>query len=207
MDARPAEIARPRIRVLVVDDHPTLGESMLIALGRWADLELLGAVESGEAAVEQVQALGGAIDVVLMDVEMPGMGGLVATERINAQYPRCRVILLTTAERYAAAGRKAGALGYVRKVSRVQDVLAAIRAVHRGTLFFEVAPDTVETLTDTEVKILDLVGDSYTNSEIGQRLGLSDSAIKFHLRNITAKLGANGREQAVRIAVRQGIIR
>ncbi|GAB4210179.1 MAG: hypothetical protein OHK0022_42750 [Roseiflexaceae bacterium] len=80
--------------------------------------------------------------MVLMDVELLGLDGLVATAQIRAEYPHCCVILLTMAERYAAAGRRAGALGYVRKVSRMQDVLAAIRAVHRGILYYEVCRTT-----------------------------------------------------------------
>jgi len=207
MDAPANGVADAKIRVLVVDDHPTLSEPMVLALGRAADLEVLGAVESGEAAVERVRALEGAIDVVLMDVEMPGIGGLAATAQIHAAYPDSRVILLTNAPHYAAAGRRAGATGYVLKGSRVQDVLAAIRAVHRGVLHYEVAPDVGILLSDAEVQILELIADSMSNTEIGQHLGWSTSAVSAHVRSLLRKLGATGREQAVRLGMRLGLIR
>lgn len=195
------------IRVLLVDDHEVSREGLAFGMERHADLLLVGEATSGAEALARVRALEGAVDVVVMDVQMASpTDGIDTTARLHAEYPECRVLLLTSSPHFASAAWRAGATGYVLKGTHVRNILVGIRAVHRGVMHFEVAPEAGVVLTDAEVRILDLIGESLSNAEIGQRLGWSSRAVTAHVSSILRKLGAAGREQAVRLAMRQGII-
>lgn len=194
------------IRVLLVDDHDMSLRGLKIAIDEQNDLQYVGEASTGAAAIAKMQGLSGAVDVIVMDVQMDDGDGIETTTTLSNDYPECRIVLLTYSERYASQARKAGAMGYVLKGSGTESVLIAVRAVHRGALYFEVPPDASSVLTDTEIDVLNLVADGLTNPDIGQRMHRSVSTIGNHIGNIFRKLNVTSREQAVRAAMRQGII-
>ncbi|HEU4328886.1 MAG TPA: response regulator transcription factor [Roseiflexaceae bacterium] len=196
------------IRVLVVDDHAVSREALLFGMETHPDLLPVGEARDGAEALACVRELDGAVDVIVMDVQMNGPNdGIDTAAALHAEWPECRIVLLTSSEQHVPAALRAGVMGYVLKGSRVQQVLAAIRAVHQGVFHFEVAPNLGTVLADTEVQVLDLVADGYANTEIAGKLGWSVRAVTAHVSAILRKLNARGREHAVRLAMRQGIIR
>ncbi|GAB4210182.1 MAG: response regulator transcription factor [Roseiflexaceae bacterium] len=207
MQIHPAEMHPSNIRVLAVDGHPAVREAMEFALERSPNVELLGVVESGAAAIERVRALDGAVDVILMDVDMPGMSGLIATEQINAEYPECRVVLVTSLTHDATIAQQKGAFGYLLKGAELDQVLEAIHAVHQGRLCFAVPPQGDAMLTKTEMEILELVAEGIPTPIICHLRDMTERVLAGHKRNLFAKLGAKTPEHAVAIAFRQGIIR
>lgn len=196
------------IRLLVVDDEAFVREATILALDRQPDLQVVGEADSGAAAIERLRELDARVDVVLMDVGMPGMSGLEATRAIHAEWPACAVLLLTSYEQFSDAAIRAGARGYVLKSSRTDDILTAIRSVARGTMFAQAWRGAADTLlSDAEVRVLELIAQSCSNADIARRLGWSERAVKTHVANICEKLGANGREHAVLLGLRRGDIR
>lgn len=198
------------IRVLIVDDHEVSREGLAFAMEQHrADFQLVDKVNHGAEAIARMQALEGAVDVIVMDVQMATpTDGIDTTTILSAAYPACRIVIFTysESEHHASAARRAGALGFVRKVRGVNGILAAIRAVHQGTMYYEVVPDERVVLTETETRILGLIADGLSNTEISQHLVCSTSTVGAHITNIFRKLGVKGREQAVRAGMRLGII-
>lgn len=202
------------IKVLIVDDHALFRSGIRRLLSLSQDFEVVGEACSGEDAIELIAA--STPDVVLMDVDMPGIGGVPATDTIHSLYPHCRVILLTGHRRYIVAGIQAGASGYVLKDADEEVVLDAIRTVYAGGVYLqpEVQVTIVGTfqhstpvpLSEREVAIVRLMADGVSNREIGTRLGLSEPRIKQHINDIFDKLGANDRAHAVAIAIRSGLL-
>src|SRR5262249_19432157 len=188
-----------------------------------AEIEVVGEAAHGAEAVRRAADL--RPDVVLMDVRMPGMDGIEATRRIVAASGRSRILVLTTfdLDEYAHAALRAGASGFLLKDARPEELLAGIRAVAEGDAV--IAPaltrrllDTfaqhlagepkpsgrdhprLRALTDREHEILVAIGRGWTNSEIGERLVLSESTVKTHVGRVLSKIGARDRVQAVIIA-------
>lgn len=201
------------IRILIVDDHAALREGVASMVGSEQDIVPVGEATNGAEAVEAVRAL--RPDVTLLDLQMPIMNGLDALERIRSEFPRARVIVLTTYEGDVQALRalKAGAAGYLLKSSLRTQLIDAIRKVHAGRRYIlpEVAEDiaihaTEEPLSDREVNVLQLVASGKANKIIAHELRLSEDTIKAHLRSIFSKLEVADRTQAVTVALRRGII-
>jgi DNA-binding NarL/FixJ family response regulator len=205
-------IDRP-IRILSVDDHAVLREGIASLVQPEDDMVIVGEGENGAQAVEGFQRL--RPDVILMDLQMPVMGGLEAIVAIRAIDPDARIVVLTTYEGDVQALRalKAGARGYLLKSSLRHELLETIRIVHAGRRFVlpEVAQEIAlhaveEPLSAREVEILECIAQGGPNKTIAWRLSLSEDTVKAHIRNIFAKLDVNDRTQAVTTALRRGII-
>jgi len=217
--------------VLIVDDQPLqrLGFRMLLEAA--PDTEVVGEAAHGAEAVRRAAEL--RPDVVLMDIRMPGMDGIEATRRIIAAGGRSRVLVLTTfdLDEYAYAALRAGASGFLLKDAHPEELLAGIRAVAGGDAVIAPAPTRRlldayahhlpasppggqghtdprwQALTDREREILVAIGHGWTNSEIAERLVLSESTVKTHVGRVLAKVGARDRIQAVILAYDLGLTR
>lgn len=203
----------PKIRVLIVDDHPVLRDGVAAILENQADMTMVGEARSGSEAVARFHAL--RPDVTLMDLQMPGMNGVDAIIAIRAENPNARIIVLTTYSGDAQAVRalKAGATGYLLKSSLRTELIDAIHDVHRGQRHVhrhvadEIALHVVdEPLSEREIAILRLVSIGKANKQIASELGLSEETVKGHLKSIFSKLDVADRTHAVTIAARRGII-
>jgi DNA-binding NarL/FixJ family response regulator len=201
------------IRILVVDDHPMLRDGVRAVIDTQPDLTVVAEADNGEQAIELFARH--RPDVVLMDLQMPGMGGVAAIEALRADYPQARIVVLTTYAGDAQATRalRAGANGYLLKSSMRKELLDTIRSVHNGGkhLAPEVASGIAlhlaeEVITPREIDVLTLAASGNSNKQIGARLGLSEDTIKGYLKVIYAKLGASDRTHAVTIAAKRGII-
>jgi len=229
------------IRVGLVDDQQLVRAGFRLVIDSQPDLEVV--LEAGDGA-QAVQALTagtaqagvlGPVDVVLMDVRMPNLDGLAATERIVAagtpEHPAPRIIVLTTfdIDEYVLAAIRAGASGFLLKDTPPEDMLDAIRTVHRGDAV--IAPsstrrllehlvtalpaeqqqasagaDALATLTDREREVLVLMARGRSNTEIGEDLFVAEATVKTHVGRILAKLGARDRVQAVVVAYETGLV-
>ncbi|WP_260171485.1 response regulator transcription factor [Sphingomonas sp. BK481] len=201
------------IRVLIVDDHPIVREGIAALIERQADMVTVGEASSGEEAIACYAAF--LPDVTLMDVQMPGTGGIAAVEAIRSGSADAAILMLTTYPGDAQAVRaiQAGAAGYLLKNSIRKELLDAIRSVHAGRR--AVSPDIAhalavhaldERLSEREVAILRLIADGHANKQIAWRLGVSTDTIKANLKQLFAKLGVDDRTHAVTVAVRRGFI-
>lgn len=196
------------IRVLVVDDHVIVRNGLAQLLATTAEFELVGAAGDGREALEMVAAL--RPDVVLMDLSMPEMDGVEATQRIAAAHPEAKIVILSSFSEHqrVLAALDAGAEGYVLKHADPEQILAAIDAVHRGgapidpqvaRVLLDVkrnAPTARGVLTDREEEVLRLVQSGLANKQIGRQLGISERTVKAHLTKIFQTLGVADRTQA-----------
>jgi DNA-binding NarL/FixJ family response regulator len=205
------------IRVLIVDDHPVVREGLAAVLEDAKDVRVVGALGSAEEALASVAA--GPPDVVLLDLELPGMNGVDAIPRLTAAAPRSRIIVLTaydTEERVLGA-LKAGAAGYLLKGAGAAEIVQAIRAVAAGGSYLTPrvaarvvarvnAPRRSGTLSDRERQVLRLVARGRANKQIARDLGITERTVKFHMTSIFNKLGADNRAQAIAIAAERGLL-
>jgi DNA-binding NarL/FixJ family response regulator len=212
-----------RIRVLIVDDHAILREGVRALLQLQPDLEVVGEAADGRAALAEVERLDP--DVVLMDIAMPGLGGIEAALELKKLGRRARVLILSQYEdrEYVRRLLKAGVAGYVLKKSAGAELANAIRAAHRGGLVLapEVAraameegagagpgaADPYEALTDREKQVLKLVAEGLSNKEVADVLGISVKTAMTHREHMMEKLGVHNRTELVRFAIRRGVIR
>lgn len=201
------------IRVLVVDDHPLLREGVCAVIETQSDLSIVAEADSGEEALRLYDRH--RPDVVLMDLQMPGMGGVAAITALRKSHPAARIIVLTTyaGDAQAMSALRAGAAGYLLKSSLRNELLDTIRSVHAGGKYLsagiatEIALHLAEDLlTNRECEVLTLAASGNSNKQIAARLGLSEDTIKGYMKVIYAKLGAADRTHAVTIAARRGII-
>lgn len=208
----PESSPRP-IRILVVDDHPILREGVALILEDRSDMVVVGEARDGVEAIVRFREL--QPDVTLMDLQMPGMGGLEAIKAIRTEHPNARIVVLTTYDGDVQAVRalKAGAVGYLLKSSLRTEMLDAIREVHGGRRYLhrqiadEIALHIVDdALSEREVAVLQLVAVGKANKQIAWALGVSEETVKAHLKAIFAKLDVADRTHAVTVAARRGII-
>ncbi len=201
------------IRVMVVDDHPMLRDGVVGSIKRQPDM--IVAAEAGDGATAIVGIEAARPDIVLMDLQMPGIDGVEAIQAIRKSHPQVRILVLTTYAGDAKALRalKAGADGYLLKSAMRTDLIDAIRAVHGGGRHIppEVAAQIAvhaigEALTEREIEILSLVAAGNPNKQIAWRLGISEDTVKAHLKRTFAKLGVADRTHAVTVAAKRGII-
>ncbi|MBO1901015.1 response regulator transcription factor [Leucobacter weissii] len=219
---------------MIVDDQELIRTGFALILGATDGIEVVG--EAGDGA-EALRVLGELSDrqrdpdVVLMDVRMPGMNGIEATGRLVRQFPRTRVIVLTTfdLDEYAMDAVEAGASGFLLKDARAVELIRAVRAVAEGDAVMapsvtmrlmqrlrgDGAPEQpaaapsartgIPELTEREAEVLGLIAEGLSNLEIGDRLFLSESTVKTHVGRILAKLGLRDRVQAVILAYERGL--
>lgn len=201
------------IRVLIADDHAALRDGVAAIVSNEPDITIAGEAANGEEAIAAFRAL--RPDILLLDLQMPVLGGLEVITAVRAEFPEARVVVLTTYEGDVQALRalRAGASGYLLKTSLRKELLEAIRVVRAGRRYVlaEVAQEIAihaaeDPLTTREVEILAMVADGNANKVIARRLSLSEDTVKAHLRAVYSKLDVNDRTQAVTVALRRGII-
>jgi DNA-binding NarL/FixJ family response regulator len=205
------------IRLLIADDHPVVRDGLRAMLATQPDLELVGEATTGTQAVERARAL--RPDVVLMDLQMPGLDGPAAIATLRQQAPEIRVLVLTTYGTDADITRAvdAGATGYLLKDAPREQLFAAIRAAAKGEAVLSPSVATrvlgrmrapaQEALSPRELEILGAVARGLSNKDIGRRLYVSEATVKTHLLRIFGKLGVDDRTAAVTVALERGIIR
>jgi DNA-binding NarL/FixJ family response regulator len=207
-----SEMAKP-IRIMTVDDHPALRDGIAAIVELQDDMVLVGEAANGAEALAAYGEL--RPDVVLMDLQMPVMGGLEAIVAIRKASPQAHIIVLTTYDGDVQAARalKAGASAYLLKSSLRKELLDTIRAVHAGRRHLppEIAQEIAlhaadEPLSDREVGILELVAKGKANKEIAWQLSISEDTVKAHMKSIFGKLAVGDRTHAVTAALRRGII-
>lgn len=206
--------AEEPLRVLVADDHPFFRDGLRSLLASSPDTELVGEASTGEEAIALAAEL--QPDVILMDVQMPGKGGIEATRSIVEDSPHVRVLIVTMFEDDGTVFRamRAGARGYLLKGANYDEMLRAIRAVGNGEAIFSPAvgvrlanffadirpassPQVFPELSDREREILDLIAQGQKNPEIAKQLYLSPKTVRNHVSNILSKLQVADRTQAI----------
>jgi DNA-binding NarL/FixJ family response regulator len=202
------------ITVLIADDHEVVREGLRLSLMRSPHIRVVGEAPDGETAIALAERR--RPDVVIMDLRMPGMDGLEATEEITKRVPDTAVLVFTAySERsLLSRGLESGAKGYVLKEAPQETVLRAIEKVAAGETFVDPAlmpafaqgRDGAELLTQREREILQLLADGMSNADVAARLYISQETVKSHVRHILAKLEADTRTQAVAIALREAMI-
>lgn len=205
------------IKVLIVDDHRVVRQGLRMFLGLDADLQVVGEAANGQEALEMVASVGP--DVVLMDLLMPVMDGITATEEIRHEHPEVEVLALTSVleDTSVINAVKAGAIGYLLKDTDADELCKAIKAAAAGQvqlapkaaerLMREVrAPDNPEKLTERETEVLRLLAIGKSNKEIALAMQIGETTVKTHVSNILAKLGVPSRTQAALYAVRIGLV-
>lgn len=202
-----------RIRILSVDDHPLLRAGIAFVLQGEADMVLVGEATNGREALESFRAH--RPDVTLMDLQMPVMDGIDAIIAIRSEFPKARIIVLTTYKGDVQAFRafKAGAAGYLLKSMLREELLSTIRIINAGQRRIppEIAAElaehvTEDALSEREIEILRLVSNGTSNKMIASQLELTEPTVKSHMKNILSKLGANDRTHAVTIATKRGFL-
>ena len=205
------------IRLLVADDHEVVRQGLRTFLGLDADLELVGEARDGREAVEMAGRL--KPDVVLMDLVMPEMDGIAATDAIHRDFPEVQVIALTSVLENAsvADALRAGAIGYLLKNASPQNLHRGIRAAVAGQVFLSPeaaaqlvrqvkAPESPEPLTPREIEVLRLLALGRANKQIAREMGVGEETVKTHVSNILGKLQAGSRTQAALHAIRIGLV-
>ncbi len=220
-----------RIRVLIADDQRVVRDGLSMLVSLIDEVEVVGLASDGMEAVRLAEEH--RPDVILMDLRMPGVDGATATAEVRQRLPGTQVLVLTTYADEAAilAALRAGALGYLTKDASAEQIEAAIRAVHAGQTHLDPAvqehlvaavtsraPGESEApedrvhpqqlpagLTTREAEVLTLLASGLTNTEIAQRLFVSNATVKTHINRIFAKTGAHDRAQAVRYAYQTGL--
>ncbi|BCU81218.1 DNA-binding response regulator [Polycladomyces abyssicola] len=211
------------IRVLLVDDHAVLRDGLSNIISLEDDMEVVGEAKSGMEALQLVEEVHP--DVILMDINMPGMNGVEAIRRIHAQHPGIAILVLTMYDRdeYLYESIRAGATGYLLKDAPSGDVIAAIRSASRGesTLHPVMARKLLdnltgekrgergssdENLTPRELDVLQLMVKGHSNKEIAEQLFISDKTVKIHVSNILKKLGVKSRSQAIIYAIQHELV-
>jgi len=201
------------IRILIADDHALLREGLMTLLSAEDDMKLIAEASNGEEAVEKFRTHHP--DVTLMDLQMPGLGGIDAIARIRSEFPDARIIVLTTytGDSQVIGALRAGARAYLLKANVHRELPEIIRAVHGGQKRIppEIAAEVAEhladeSLTPREIAVLRLIAAGNGNKQIADQLSIGEASVKSHVASILSKLGANDRAHAVTLGLKRGII-
>ncbi len=215
----------PNIRVMIADDHALVREGISAILGRCDDITVVGEASNGKEAIDNVDKL--KPDVILMDIAMPGLGGLEATVEIKKKNPDVKILVLTQYEdkEYIARFLKVGVSGYMMKKAVGSELLSAINAISKGELYLHSSitsevvagflsgtdsielEDPYEKLTDREKQMLKLIAEGNSHKEIAAMLDISVKTVIAHQTNISEKLDLHSKAELMKFAIRKGIIR
>jgi len=209
------------IKVMIVDDHHLVREGIRAVLDQGNDIKVVGEASTAECALEMLET--SSPDVVLMDISMPGMGGIKATRSIREKHPDVKVVILTMLDQegYVYEAVKAGATGYMLKSASSDDLVSAIKTVYDGKALLH--PDATTQLlkefanlaenrgqdyglSNREMEVLQLLSEGKTNKELAKSLFISEQTVKTHLAHIFDKLGTSDRTETVAKALRNGIV-
>jgi two-component system, NarL family, response regulator LiaR len=205
------------LRILIVEDDPLMQLGLQHALSRHPNFEVVGQESAGDAGVDLVLKL--RPDIVIMDIGLPRLNGIVATQQIKSACPEIRIVVLTShaTERETILALANGADAYCIKGAQVTHIIDAIAAVQSGALYLDEKvrhvvnqikgkPTPEFSLSDRETEVLELLVQGYSNGAIAEALFLSESTIKAHLRSIMTQFEVNDRVQVAVIALRSGLI-
>jgi len=211
------------IRVLLADDHPPIRAGIRTRLMKEPDIQVVGEATNGEEALRQ--ALERNPDVLLLDMDMPGISGVEVARRLLEQEAPVRILALSAHDNphYISKLMEYGAVGYLTKDESLENIVAAVKGVGRGEEGWlsrraasalmklqrsrkQQTDDPVALLSEREREVLRLLGDGYDNTQIGETLYISESTVKKHISNIYAKLELTSRAEAVSWAWKQGLI-
>jgi DNA-binding NarL/FixJ family response regulator len=207
------------IRVLLADDHPVVRAGIRNEL-QAAGIQVVGEAASGEQALRLVEEL--QPDVLVLDVEMPGLNGVEVARRLRERHPALPILVLSAYDHaaYVFGLLEAGATGYVLKDEALETIVMAVEGAVKGEMWLSprVAAKVTKralgrekatrpALSEREVEVLRLVAAGRTDGEIGQELSIAERTVRYHLRNIYDKLGVKARVEAVAWAVREGLVR
>lgn len=210
------------IRVLIADDHALVRDGLRALLARADDVEVVAEAGDGHEAVERARET--LPDIVLLDIAMPGLGGLEAVPLIQREAPRARILILTQYEHadYVRRFLRLGVAGYVLKKAAGADLLSAIRAAHRGGLVLdpaiarealkdpdvssETADDPYDSLTERERQVLKLVAEGRSTKETASLLDISVKTAMTHREHVMQKLNLHNRTDLTLFAIRRGVI-
>ena len=201
------------ITILSVEDHPVFREGLSAILGSQPDMHLVAQASNAVEAMEEFRRL--RPDITLMDLRLPDSNGIDILIAIHGEFPKARIILLTTSDGDGEIQRalKAGASAYVLKSMPKDELLGVIRSVHAGRR--PVSPEVAvriaehlgeEDLTTRELEVLRFIHDGHRNKQIAYQLAIAETTVNFHIKNLVDKLGANDRTHAVTIALRRGLL-
>jgi two-component system response regulator NreC len=211
------------IRVILVDDHAVMRAGLRALLGSEPDMKIVGEASTGEEAVELAERL--RPDVAVMDLSMPGIGGLAATRQITAKQLPTRVIVLTLhgESEFLLPLLEAGGSGYVTKSSADRELVQGIRGVARGDVYLDAGAarllvknirdphehareQPLSRLSTREREVLALTAEGFSSAEIGIRLGISGKTVETYRERLMDKLGLHHRSELVRLALREGLL-
>ena len=205
------------IRLLVIDDHPVVREGLVAALEDDPGFEVVGAAESYEESLSIM--ITDRPDVILLDLELPGIGGLRAIPRLVEDFPGARILIFTAydTEEQVLGAIRSGARGYLLKGASIQEIARAIRAVHGGESYLqpriaskvmaELDPHKQATaLSRRQVEVLQRIADGQTNGQIAAALNITERTVKFHVTTLMRKLEADNRAHAVALAAERGLL-
>lgn len=201
------------IRILSVEDHPVFREGLTAIISSQPDMLMVAQATNAIEALAEFRKH--RPDVTLMDLRLPGTNGTDTLVAIRGEFPRARVIMLTTSDSDGEiqSAMKAGASAYILKSVPKNELLTAIRSVHAGQR--HVPPEVAarlaehmgeEDLTSRELEVLRLIRDGFRNKQIADQLAIAETTVNFHIKNLVDKLGANDRTHAVTIAIRRGLL-
>ena len=201
------------IRILIADDHAVVRQGLATIINHDAEMTVIAQAEDGQQAIALYRQH--RPDITLMDLRMPGLGGVEAITAICAEFKQARIAVLTTydGDEDIYSGLRAGAQGYLLKDAKPSELLNAIRAIHNGEKYIPPAVGAKllqrmsnPELSERELEVLRLMAQGMSNQEIGAALSIGESTIKSHVNRILSKLGVNDRTQAVIIAVKRGLV-
>lgn len=211
----------PLTRVLIVDDHTVVRNGIAFSLLAYPDLDVIAQASTGEEALQVCAEADEPPDVILMDLMMPGMGGVDAIRALRATYPQIQIVALTSFQEGSLVEEalQAGAIGYLLKDVAVEELAKAVRLAARGMPILAPAaaqalvhtvvrrpPPLGQDLTDREREVLGLLAEGMSNQQIAERLVITPATVKFHTRSIRSKLGTTSRTETVVLALQNHLV-